>query len=273
MSGFGGFNFGGSSTTGTGSSTGSGGGFNFGSSSTTSGTSGGFGFGSTQPSTTTSSGGFNFGTGGSTGSSTGGSGGGFGFGSNSGSSTTGGGGFGFGSGSSTGGGFGFGSGGGGGGNGFGITTIAQDNTVEGAISKISDFYNPNSPFCRFNYFFYNISESGRVQEQLEVLKQKYQQQIPLSRWEEAMKYNPKPNKLVPVPARSFEDLNLRITEQVKRIKSYQNILRLLEKELEAYQRDYEVKNLKLIGEIKSKQLNLNSRILKLQMKLEVLMQK
>eukprot|EP01080_Neovahlkampfia_damariscottae_P005803 gene5803-9626_t len=284
---FGGFNFGSISGSTGGSSGGSG--FNFGSTSSTnpsstSSTGGGFGFGSTSTGSTggsTGGSGFNFGSTstGSTGGG-GGSGGGFGFGSSSTGSTTGGSsGFNFGSSSG-----GFGSGGsnfssigsGSNGSGFGISNsyvATQDNTVEGAMKKIFDFYNPNSPFCRFNYFFYNISESGRVKEQLLSLREKYKEQIPDSRWMGAMENNPNPNKLVPVPARSFDDLNLRISEQLKRIKSFQNVLKLLEKELEARQRDYEVKNLKIIEQIKLKQLILNARILKLQMKLEVLMQK
>jgi hypothetical protein len=283
--GSGGFGFGSAS----GGSTTSGTGFNFGSTSTDTGSSG-FGFGSTTGSggsTTTGGGtstGFNFG---STSTDTGSSG--FGFGSTSGSSTTGTTGFGFGSSSTgtTGGGFGStggGFGGSTGGSGFGLslssgsgfgnqTTVTQDNTVEGAMKKISDFYNPSSPFCRFNFFFYNVSESGKVQSQLEILVNKYKDQIPVTGWVEAMKHNPNSDKLVPVPARSFEDLNLRIQEQSKRITSYQKVLKYLERELESHQRDYEVKNMKTIEEIKSKQLNLNSKVLKLQMKLEVLMQR
>jgi hypothetical protein len=274
-----GFGFG--STSGTSSGTGSG--FGFGSTtggsgfgSTTGGS--GFGFGSTSTDTG-SSGGFGFGS--TTGGSTGGTSTGFNFGSTAGSSSTGGG-FGSSTTGTTGGGFGggFGSSTGGfglplsSGSGFGNqTTVTQENTVEGAMKKISDFYNPLSPFCRFNFFFYNVSESGKVQEQLEILVNKYKDQIPVTRWVEAMKHNPNSDKLVPVPARSFEDLNLRIQEQSKRITSYQKVLKYLERELESHQRDYEVKNMKTIEEIKSKQLNLNSKVLKLQMKLEVLMQR
>jgi nuclear pore complex protein Nup54 len=264
-SGSSGFNFG--STSGT--STGGGSGFAFGTGSTDTSGSGGFGFGSTGGSSTTSGSGFNFGT------SATGTGGGFG-------TTSGGSGFNFGT-TSGGSGGGFGSTGGGSGSGFGLslsgsgfgsqTQVTQENTVEGAMKKIFDFYDPSSPYCRFNFFFYNVSESGKVQEQLGTLVNKYKDQIPMSRWQEAMKHNPNTDKLVPVPARSFDDLNLRIQEQSKRITSYQKVLKYLERELESHQRDYEVKNMKTIEEIKSKQLNLNSKVLKLQMKLEVLMQR
>lgn len=55
---------------------------------------------------------------------------------------------------------------------------------------------------------------------LNALRQQYAKLIPDAKWIEAMQRNPDPKKFVPVPARSFTDLKLRVEEQQKRIQSF-----------------------------------------------------
>ncbi|KAL9648399.1 hypothetical protein ABK040_014021 [Willaertia magna] len=273
-----GFNFGSSSTqptTNTGNTTG----FNFGTSNTNKpATTTGFNFGTSQPTTTgttTGTTGFNFGT---TGTTTGQQQqtSGFNFGqptTNTGTTTSG---FNFGQTGqpqqqqqTMGGGFMLPGGGGGM---FPSQLQQQAPTVEQQLNIIKQKYDDTSLYCRFNYFFYNVVEENKLQPTLNGLMMKYSQLIPMDQWKQAMIQNPDPTKLVPVPARGFRDVTQRVEQQQKRVEVLNQFVKHLDSKVNECKRKHEVDALTKIEQIKQRHMDLSTRILKIQRKLEVLMQ-
>jgi nuclear pore complex protein Nup54 len=237
---------------------GSGGGFSFGSDNKSSGGGGGFGGDSN----------FSFGSDKKSGGSSD-----FSFGSNS-SSNSGG----FGSSDKSSSDFNFGGSSGGGGFGFSNSSSSSNNSMLiQRVHALYDAYNPESPRCCFNHFFYNAvtaqPDPQLVKKYLESLVKQYSKSVPERLWFDAWKANKNPSRLVPVPARSFGDLQLRIEEQSKRSKAFITTLQSFENRLEKIRSDHRVKTLNSIEELKEKHQKLSGRVLKTQKMVEVLMQK
>jgi len=124
-------------------------------------------------------------------------------------------------------------------------------------------------------FFYNYVDPQKIQNILQQLVKQYEKIIPEQKLAEAYysPNNPDKNKYIPVPARSFEDLRLRVEEQQNRTKKFIAKLKDLERQLLEIKRNHEAKTMKKIDGIKQRQVKLTERILSTQKKLEVLMQK
>ena len=146
-------------------------------------------------------------------------------------------------------------------------------SIEGVINNIISSYDPESPLCCFNYFFYNVVDPKNLFLMLQKLMQETSKKIDPKLWEEANRLNPNPNKLLPVPARSFDDIKLRTDEQSKQIKNHLNILKISEQKVHKIQTKHNTKILSNIEKIKTKNMELSAKLLKIQKKIEVLMQK
>lgn len=77
------------------------------------------------------------------------------------------------------------------------------------IRAITDAYNPQSPTCQFQTFFYTKVDPSKIDQYIKPLH------ISTRRWLLAQKQNPEPSTMVPVHAVGFSDLHKRIQQQHK----------------------------------------------------------
>lgn len=144
--------------------------------------------------------------------------------------------------------------------------------VEATFYKIMSKYNPTSSDCAFTYFFYNVVEESKVQQILAGLRQKYLM-VSESQWRDAIAANPEPKKMVPVPARSFDDIAARVEQQKARKEMLTNVLNVLKKNMDSLEQKNKVETQKKIKEAKETHMRLYTRLLKLMIRIEVQMQR
>ncbi|KAG8691176.1 hypothetical protein FRC09_011701 [Ceratobasidium sp. 395] len=86
------------------------------------------------------------------------------------------------------------------------TPGAAGQTLEQRIENIAQAWNPSSPSCRFQYYFYNLVDQP----------QNYGRPANATNdalWKRAVSENPNPDRLVPALALGFDDLKKRVTSQ------------------------------------------------------------
>ncbi|QRV99106.1 nucleoporin nup44 [Ceratobasidium sp. AG-Ba] len=79
-------------------------------------------------------------------------------------------------------------------------------SLEQRIENIAQAWNPGSPSCRFQYYFYNLVDNP----------QSYGRPANATNealWKRAVSENPNPDRLVPALALGFDDLKKRVTSQ------------------------------------------------------------
>ncbi|KAG8738048.1 hypothetical protein FRC10_007328 [Ceratobasidium sp. 414] len=86
------------------------------------------------------------------------------------------------------------------------TPGAAGQTLEQRLDNIAQAWNPNSPSCRFQYYFYNLVDQP----------QNYGRPANATNegnWKRAVSENPNPERLVPALALGFDDLKKRVASQ------------------------------------------------------------
>ncbi|GAA5824041.1 hypothetical protein JCM3770_005134 [Rhodotorula araucariae] len=92
--------------------------------------------------------------------------------------------------------------------------------IEARLQALKDAWDPSSPRCRFQAYFYNELPAGHSREM-------YARPAPgadESRWERARRENPEPERLVPALALGFPALEKRIAAQALRASQHAALL-------------------------------------------------
>ncbi|KAL6080008.1 Nuclear pore complex protein Nup98-Nup96 [Balamuthia mandrillaris] len=137
-------------------------------------------------------------------------------------------------------------------------------TPQQAIQAIAASYGRESQFCRFTHIFYNLVHPSLVPK---IQKPPH---IDDRTWAQAQQDNPDPSRLVPVQARGFSDLKLRIQAQDKTAARHQEALQEVFAVLNEIQQKHELSTTVKVEEYKRRHMQLASRVLRIMKRLEVL---
>ncbi|KIO30091.1 hypothetical protein M407DRAFT_158060 [Tulasnella calospora MUT 4182] len=108
------------------------------------------------------------------------------------------------------------------------TTASSPNPIFGKVEEIYSAWNPASPSCRFQYYFYNMVDPQQV-----ALYGRPPNATNEALWQKAVRENPDPTCLVPVLALGFEDVKKRVDAQAANAAAQQQQLTELASRLEA----------------------------------------
>ncbi|KAF8558659.1 hypothetical protein OG21DRAFT_1455256 [Imleria badia] len=133
------------------------------------------------------------------------------------------------------------------------------------IDAIAEAWNPHSPLCRFQHYFYNLVDPALVNQYgrpanatNEVL------------WQRAVRENPDPSCMVPVLAVGFDALNARVEAQSAQASAQQEKLKELKKRLQALTATHTDTTLSRLHRALSQHTQLSQRLLGLVQHLHLL---
>ncbi|KAG0164578.1 hypothetical protein DFQ28_010097 [Apophysomyces sp. BC1034] len=126
-----------------------------------------------------------------------------------------------------------------------------------ALALLKAWWDPQSPLCRFRYYFYN-----KVNPQEVHLYQKPPTHDTKA-WEDAQKANPDPTCMVPTLAIGFGDVTKRMDAQGKQAEAHEAKLRELETKVKKIQQSSTVETAAKIVEYKQKHMELAQRVVKI----------
>lgn len=149
----------------------------------------------------------------------------------------------------------------------------QQVQFESVINSMLAAYEEKSPYCRFNFMFYNVLDAGvNPQDVIRQLRTQHPYVHDVM-WTQALQKNPDPTRLVPVPARSVADLTTRVEAQQQATQTYQRALQEVEKNLENIRRHHDVDTVTKIEKLRQRNMELSFRVLGVMKRLEVLRQR
>ncbi|KAF9224896.1 hypothetical protein BS17DRAFT_779235 [Gyrodon lividus] len=96
------------------------------------------------------------------------------------------------------------------------------------IDAIAEAWNPNSPQCRFQHYFYNLVDPSLVSQYGRPANATNE-----ALWQRAVRENPDPSCMVPVLAVGFDAVNTRVEAQSAQATAQQEKLQELKKRLQA----------------------------------------
>ncbi|KAI6041469.1 nucleoporin complex subunit 54-domain-containing protein [Pisolithus marmoratus] len=126
------------------------------------------------------------------------------------------------------------------------------------IDAIAEAWNPNSPQCRFQHYFYNLVDPGQAS-----LYGRPPNATNESLWQRAVRDNPDPTCLVPVLALGFDALHMRVEAQSQQAAAQQEKLKELEKRLASLKAVHNDNNMARIQRAVSQNTQISHRLLKL----------
>lgn len=143
------------------------------------------------------------------------------------------------------------------------TRTSQPNNVTEQLVKIKEAWDPTSPNCAFQYYFYNKVPANEV---MLYVKPPEQDQM---KWDQAM--NEKPDATsVPVLAVGFTDLQKRMATQEQQVDSYRARIHELNNKLNELTSRHDLNTTVKIAEMQAKHAELAHKTLKLAVKAQVL---
>lgn len=126
------------------------------------------------------------------------------------------------------------------------------------IDAIAEAWNPNSPQCRFQHYFYNLVDPSQAS-----LYGRPPNATNESLWQRAVRDNPDPTCLVPVLALGFDALHMRVEAQTQQAAAQQEKLKELEKRLASLKAIHNDNNMTRIQRAVSQNTQISHRLLKL----------
>ncbi|KAI9247141.1 nucleoporin complex subunit 54-domain-containing protein [Phascolomyces articulosus] len=136
-----------------------------------------------------------------------------------------------------------------------------------ALALLKSWWDPQSPYCRFKHYFYNVVPSEHVH-----LYQKPPNHDKKA-WDDAQKKNPDPSRLVPALAIGFEDVKKRMEAQEKQALAQISILKETEAKINKLRNTDALATAKKLEEYKTRHMELTQRVIWLLKKAQVLRNK
>ncbi|KAL7284788.1 hypothetical protein ACG7TL_002095 [Trametes sanguinea] len=133
------------------------------------------------------------------------------------------------------------------------------------IEGIAQAWNPNSPQCRFQHYFYNLVDPSQVH-----LYGRPPNAFNDALWQKAIRENPDPSCFVPVIATGFEDLQKRVEAQTQQAAAHQEKLKELQQRISALTQRHQLSNASRLHRASALQTQLTHRVIKLVQHLHLL---
>ncbi|KAL1745986.1 nucleoporin complex subunit 54-domain-containing protein [Schizophyllum fasciatum] len=109
--------------------------------------------------------------------------------------------------------------------------------LQARMEEIFNAWNPQSPQCRFQHYFYNLVLPEQV-----AMYGRPANATNDAAWQEAVRRNPDPSRLVPVPANGFGDLRARVEGQTKHAAEHQEKIKDLQARIAKLQHAHALEN-------------------------------
>ncbi|KZT64982.1 hypothetical protein DAEQUDRAFT_731954 [Daedalea quercina L-15889] len=138
-------------------------------------------------------------------------------------------------------------------------------SLQQRIEGIYLAWNPASPQCRFQHYFYNLVDPSQVH-----LYGRPANATNDALWQKAAKENPDPSCLVPVIANGFDDLQRRVEAQAQQAAMHQEKLKELRTRIQALAQRHELSNASRLHRATTLQTQLTHRVLKVVQHLHLL---
>ncbi|KAF8920594.1 nucleoporin complex subunit 54-domain-containing protein [Mucidula mucida] len=142
---------------------------------------------------------------------------------------------------------------------------AQFERLSQAIEGITNAWNPNSPHCRFQHYFYNLVDPSQVHmygrppnATNDVL------------WQKALQENPDPSCLVPVIANGFDDLRQRVEAQTQQSAAHTASIKELQNKLSSLSSKHTADIVPRLARFSQTQVQIAQRIMALVQHLHLL---
>lgn len=133
------------------------------------------------------------------------------------------------------------------------------------IEGVKQAWDPSSPQCRFQHYFYNLVDPAQVH-----LYGRPRNATNDALWQKAVRENPDPSCMVPVLAVGFDDLQQRVDAQTQAAAQHQEKLKELKTRLEALSQRHAVTNVARLRRAQALQTQLTHRVLRLSQHLHLL---
>ncbi|EMD36850.1 hypothetical protein CERSUDRAFT_114774 [Gelatoporia subvermispora B] len=135
---------------------------------------------------------------------------------------------------------------------------AQFTALMQRIESVAQAWNPSSPQCRFQHYFYNLVDPNQVH-----LYGRPANATNDALWQKAVRENPDSKCLVPVIANGFDDLQQRVEAQSKQAAAHQERLKELHTRIGALTQRHQLSNASRLQRAQALQTQLVHRTLKL----------
>ncbi|PCH36755.1 hypothetical protein WOLCODRAFT_140567 [Wolfiporia cocos MD-104 SS10] len=133
------------------------------------------------------------------------------------------------------------------------------------IEGIAQAWDPDSPQCRFQHFFYNLVDPSQVH-----LYGRPPKATSDAAWQKAVRENPDPTCLVPVLAVGFDDLQQRVEAQSKQAAAHQEKMKELQTRIANLAQRHQLSNATRFQRATTLQTQLTHRVLRLVQHLHLL---
>ncbi|KAK0469240.1 nucleoporin complex subunit 54-domain-containing protein [Desarmillaria tabescens] len=133
------------------------------------------------------------------------------------------------------------------------------------IESIANAWNPSSPQCRFQHYFYNLVEPNQVN-----MYGRPPNATNDALWQKAVQENPDPSCLVPVIANGFDDLRQRVDGQSEQATAHKGNIKDLQKRLADLQTQHSTNTISRLARFSQTQIQLAQRIMALVQHLHLL---
>ncbi|KAL1728301.1 nucleoporin complex subunit 54-domain-containing protein [Schizophyllum commune] len=129
--------------------------------------------------------------------------------------------------------------------------------LQARMEEIYNAWNPQSPQCRFQHYFYNLVMPEQV-----AMYGRPANATNEAAWQEAVRRNPDPSRLVPVPANGFGDLRARVEGQTKHAAEHQEKIKDLQSRIAKLRHAHELENHTKLQRAAATQMQVTHRLLK-----------
>ncbi|OBZ76350.1 Nucleoporin nup44 [Grifola frondosa] len=133
------------------------------------------------------------------------------------------------------------------------------------MEGIANAWNPLSPQCRFQHYFYNLVDPNQVSYYGRPANATNE-----TLWQKAVRENPDPSCFVPVLATGFDDLQKRVEAQSQQAAAHQEKLKELQTRIAALAQRHQLSNASRLHRASALQTQLTHRVLKLVQHLHLL---
>ncbi|KAK0236445.1 nucleoporin complex subunit 54-domain-containing protein [Armillaria nabsnona] len=133
------------------------------------------------------------------------------------------------------------------------------------IESIANAWNPSSPQCRFQHYFYNLVEPNQVS-----MYGRPPNATKDALWQKAIQENPDPSCLVPVIANGFDDLRQRVDGQTEQATAHKGNIKDLQKRLADLSTQHSTNTISRLARFSQTQIQLAQRIMALAQHLHLL---